>query len=286
MLSTSQFASADAFLQHAQTALMQNEAANALMLGICLRLRDYPGRIQTAPFLFTIDSQPHQIRLAAIMTPPHNLILHCAGACDPSALDLLAGHLLAHGWILPGVLGPAEVSEAFARGWAQRTGCQARLHLRERGFELRQVVAPRPAPGQLRPAELADLPLLTEWVRAFYQDALHEEIPIDQSREMAAQRIEDRQLFLWGTNEPVSMAGVTRPTPHGIAVSFVYTPAGLRGRGYASNCVAALSQRLLDQGYQFCTLFTDLANPISNDIYQRIGYRPIIDYAEYHFENH
>jgi predicted GNAT family acetyltransferase len=47
--------------------------------------------------------------------------------------------------------------------------------------------------------------------------------------------------------------------------------------------VAALSQQLLDAGWEFCALFTDLANPTSNSIYQRIGYRPVADFDEYIF---
>jgi predicted GNAT family acetyltransferase len=47
--------------------------------------------------------------------------------------------------------------------------------------------------------------------------------------------------------------------------------------------VAKLSQHLLDQGRTFCTLFTDLANPTSNRIYQNIGYRPVCDYTVYRF---
>ena len=77
----------------------------------------------------------------------------------------------------------------------------------------------------------------------------------------------------------------SRPTSHGIAVSLVYTPRELRNCGYASACVAALSQQLLDAGWEFCTLYTDLANSTSNSIYQRIGYRPVCDSNEYHFLN-
>jgi len=51
----------------------------------------------------------------------------------------------------------------------------------------------------------------------------------------------------------------------------------LRGRGYATSCVAALTTRLLDSGKTFCCLYTDLSNPTSNSIYQRIGYRPVCD---------
>jgi uncharacterized protein len=38
---------------------------------------------------------------------------------------------------------------------------------------------------------------------------------------------------------------------------------------------------LLDNRY--CCLYTDLANPTSNAIYYRIGYRPVCDAAEYFF---
>jgi hypothetical protein len=64
----------------------------------------------------------------------------------------------------------------------------------------------------------------------------------------------------------------------------VYTPPELRRRGYASHCVAELSRALLAEGYDFCALFTDLANPTSNHIYQEIGYRPVCDYDSYGLE--
>ena len=66
-------------------------------------------------------------------------------------------------------------------------------------------------------------------------------------------------------------------------VNAVYTPPGLRGRGYASACVAALSQKLLDEGRRYCFLFTDLANPTSNRIYQAVGYEAVVDVDEYKF---
>jgi hypothetical protein len=92
-------------------------------------------------------------------------------------------------------------------------------------------------------------------------------------------------MYVWvNGGKPVSMVCHTGPTPHGIRVSFVYTPPEQRRKGYASACTAALSRRLLDAGYQFCFLFTDLGNPTSNHIYQDIGYRPVCDVDEYRFE--
>ena len=75
----------------------------------------------------------------------------------------------------------------------------------------------------------------------------------------------------------VSLAGFGGRTPNGIRVGPVYTPPDLRGRGYASALTADLTRRLLAGGRRFCFLYTDLANPTSNSIYQRIGYRPVSD---------
>jgi hypothetical protein len=63
----------------------------------------------------------------------------------------------------------------------------------------------------------------------------------------------------------------------------VYTPPEARGRGYASNLVAQVAQAQLDAGRRFVFLFTDLANPTANRIYQEIGFEPVIDIDEYVF---
>ena len=58
----------------------------------------------------------------------------------------------------------------------------------------------------------------------------------------------------------------------------------LRNRGYATACVAELSQKILDQGNRYACLFTDLANPPSNHIYHEIGYKPIIDLQVFRYK--
>jgi predicted GNAT family acetyltransferase len=82
---------------------------------------------------------------------------------------------------------------------------------------------------------------------------------------------------------PVSMTGVGARTPNGVRIGPVYTPPARRGRGYASNLVAAASQAELDAGTRAIFLFTDLANPTSNHIYQAIGFEPVTDIDRYTF---
>ena len=50
-----------------------------------------------------------------------------------------------------------------------------------------------------------------------------------------------------------------------------------------SAVTAGVTRWALDRGASDAVLFTDLANPISNSIYQRIGYRPVMDVVEVAF---
>jgi predicted GNAT family acetyltransferase len=135
-------------------------------------------------------------------------------------------------------------------------------------------------------ATVAHRPLIIEWLRAFNLEAMGTEPTQDLER--AADRGINgvgRELWLWvDEGRPVSLTGVGGLTPRGIRVGPVYTPPEGRARGYASNLVAGVSQRQLDAGRQFVFLFTDLANPTANHIYQAIGYEPVVDMDEYSFD--
>ena len=99
-----------------------------------------------------------------------------------------------------------------------------------------------------------------------------------------------RTLYLWEDGEDgeggqvVSLAGAGSQTPTGVRIGPVYTPPEARNRGYASALVAAVSQTQLDAGRAFCFLFTNLANPTANHIYQTIGYEPIRDVDAWRFD--
>jgi uncharacterized protein len=272
---------AETFLARAQSTLEQHEAANNLMIGIAVRLHEFPDRIKTPPYLATVEDGERLVT-AAVMTPPHRLILH-AESDDPEPLRLLARDLVAGGWPVPGVGALKSTSRAFAEMWSAVTGQPYRTSMNERVYELRRVNPPEPPiSGALRVATEDDTALMSEWVWGLIQDAGLEGT-VEGAREITEMRIADRDLFIWDHGGPVSTATKTRHSTHGIVVSLVYTPPAYRNRGYASAAVAVLSQQLLDAGWEFCALFTDLANPTSNSIYQRIGYRPVADFDEYIF---
>ena len=269
------------FLLATQVTLEENEAANGLVLGIASLLKRFPEKIKAAPFFVTL-SDGGGLVFAAIMTPPHNIIVHGGRRDCGEAMETVIRHHLANRWNVPGVLGPTDVAGEFAAIWTEVTGAKHRVGVRQRVYELRQVVHPGSTRGGLRVATEDDLDLVTKWAATFNREALMER-DLREAEEVAPSAISRRELYLWEDGKPVSMAAKTRPTTHGMAVSLVYTPPGERRKGYATACVAALSQLLLDSGYEFCTLFTDLANPTSNSIYQKIGYVPVCDFVEYVF---
>jgi predicted GNAT family acetyltransferase len=160
---------------------------------------------------------------------------------------------------------------------AHGIGCRAGgAHAR---VSARRVVQPPTAAGTFRAATEADQPTVARWVAAFVEEAGLDD-PSDPD-DVARERIREGSLFVWEDARPVSMAAWAGRTGRTVRINYVYTPPEHRGRGYASACVASLTQQLLDEGFAQCCLYTDLANPTSNKIYQAIGYRPVCDAAEY-----
>jgi predicted GNAT family acetyltransferase len=73
------------------------------------------------------------------------------------------------------------------------------------------------------------------------------------------------------------------PVTFGVArIGPVYTPPALRGRGYGSAATAAATRDVLEEA-AVPVLYTDLANPTSNKIYQQLGYYPVEDRAHVRF---
>ena len=136
--------------------------------------------------------------------------------------------------------------------------------------------------GRLVLAADEHLDLVADWIVAF-SEVTHDRLGRDDALESARKKIAAASLYLWQDGEPVSMAWRTRPTQHGIVVTGVYTPPACRNRGYATACVASLSQLLLDEGFAYCALYADLGNPVSNHVYLKIGYRPVRESIVYSF---
>ncbi|MEU9439706.1 GNAT family N-acetyltransferase [Streptomyces sp. NPDC048304] len=271
----------DEFLSRASDFLRSRPALHTVPLtvtdALARRGLDFYGG--EAPLFGVLDDGT--VRAALLHTPPFPP--HVT-ALTPREADALAARLADLGRPVSGVSGPRESAEAFAAAWQRHTGTTATLRQRQRLYRLAESTVPQPAPaGRARIAGTGDRELLIRWKDAFDTDTGHG-VGTDPAA-WADARIADGGITLWETPDgtPVSLAGVTPETAGQVRVAPVYTPAGLRGRGYAGAATAEVSRAARAAGVQEILLFTDLANPTSNGLYQRIGYRPVADFAVWGF---
>jgi len=273
-----QFEDAGAFCDATEALLLRNEAENNLMFGLARRLAKNASPVDlSAPPLLGVVQEDGAVLAAALMTPPHNLVLIAAPA---PVIEYLAEALHTRGIPLPGLIAPRKATDVFVDVWCRLTERQAFLGMAMRVYQLDQVHQVPVPSGHFAEAGEEDFDLLVRWMRGFREATGQAATAVEEA---VHNQLAHRQLFLWKNPKPVAMAAFARPTRNGICINAVYTPPEQRCHGYATALVAALSQRLLDAGWQFCCLFTDLSNPTPNSIYPKIGYRPVCDYAAYQF---
>jgi uncharacterized protein len=266
------FTDPGAFLVAAEPWLLERITENNLVLGIATNARSRPGYYGVDPW-FALVMQGGTPMLAALRTPPRPAVLTVGdGAAVPALVEVLRRDQPDN----PGIIGPSELAEAVAEAW----GGGWRQAMAMRAYELTEILpdARRPA-GVLRPVSPSEEPLLARWVAAFHRDAhLSDPTP---AIEVARRMMQGARAFFFEVDgQPVATVAGSSDIPGAARIGMVYTPPGQRGRGYGSAATTELSRRLLAAGARACFLFTDLANPTSNAIYQHIGYRPVCDYAD------
>jgi uncharacterized protein len=268
------FSDASGFLEVAGPFLARREAKNTVLLGAALRAQRNPRDVVMA-----VVRHGEVVRLAATLTPPHALVL---SAGDPEAMPHLVEALRRAGIRPPGVSGLEPMAERFAALW-QDGGPAAEPEMRAILYRSNRIAMPENVSGELRRATAGDCDWLAEWQRRFAEQArLSAAEQAADMRAIGAARIARGEMYLWAVGgRPVASVAFVPTTPAGDAgrINAVFTLEEERGKGYASACVAALSQRLLDQGWRYCLIFADRGNAITNRIYSRLGYREIAAFA-------
>ncbi|GHD91561.1 GNAT family N-acetyltransferase [Streptomyces naganishii] len=270
------------FLSRAGDFLRSRPARHTVHLTVTESLRARGGRVygDAAPE-FGVLEDTDGVRATFFRTPPHPLAVTSLTGEEAEALaDVLAQA----GRTLSGVNADPETAAAFAAAWERRTGATSAVHQRMRLYRLGELTAPGPVPpGRARVAGAADRDRLARWYEEFC--AAVGETAARDPLEWADDRVERGDMTFWEEpgGEPVAMAGTSPKVAGQVRVVGVYTPAGLRGRGYAGAVTTEVSRSARSSGANEVLLFTDLANPTSNSLYQRIGYRPVSDFAVHTF---
>jgi hypothetical protein len=278
-MNVTRYETAEAFLQVAQPLLMMAEAENNLLLSVAQGITRNPAAA-THPYLATVGGT-EAVLACAVHIAPFKLVITRANR-EPIAA--LARDVFDAVPQLDGVTGPSRSADDFSLAWSRLSGVEPVPGMRLRIHETRKVVEPDlpSTSGRFRAATSSDLDLLTKWTVVFVSEARIVE-PVNAAR-VVEDSITRGRLHVWEDTVPVSMAAWTGKTPNGVRINFVYTPRELRGKGYGTACVKALTTQLLEQGNAFCWLYTDVSSAASPNIFKRIGYRPVSDVSEYYLK--
>lgn len=266
----------EAFLAAADALLQSGRAANS---GLAAWVR---GAVQAQsaaePLLLATVLEQRKTVGMALRRGNGPLVLGSSPAPVAAAIaDALAGTMPE----LQGVVGRRAACEAYARAWRRHTGRRRALRFHMRDYALTSLVAPRPVVGAARPARETDAPILGEWMVAFRTEARVPDDP-QRMRAMVPKWIADGRLWLWVDGDARAMLGALEVDAQAARIAPVYTPPEQRNRGYASALVGAVAGRLFERGKRVVYLTADLANPTSNAIYARLGFRAQGD--QYHFD--
>lgn len=264
----------EAFAGTAGPFLRRDPALHTVQLTVIERLRADPRAAAEEPRpLFGCWRSADGVAATFMHTARYPLGLTTVPA---EAVDLLARLLAERGRHLPAVDADPTTAWRFAAAWEAETGATSRIQREQRLHRLVELAWPSPMPpGRSRVARAPDRELLIAWNEAFARD-------IGGQSHGVATSVDDRLGYggytLWEIDGvPVSLAGSNRRVAGMVRIAPVYTPPDLRGRGYGGAATAAASEAALRDGATEVVLYTDLANPTSNALYRRLGYRPIFD---------
>lgn len=260
----------DEFPASADAWLRRDPVRNTVPLTVLARVRS---GLWQDDLLFGWYTSGGEVTGAVLRTPPYALLL---GDIPVGTVPELASELRDRE--IPSVSGPREQAEAFtaACGLAQEERVDHRL------YRLGTLLAPR-LRGTPRVALESDVPVVVAWMAAFLAEAEPQRGSTDVRPQVEHRVAQGEFVLLEDEGRPVAMSGFSTPLGGMSRIGPVYTPADLRGRGYGSAVAYAATRAAQDAGADPLVLFTDIANPTSNSIYQAIGYRPVADYAEITF---
>jgi predicted GNAT family acetyltransferase len=272
MLELTRYIDVLSFKQDIIPFLEQYEGENNLPLGVLMNLKQ-----DEQPIYMARVTKNGKLSLVLLQTHPRQMIFSKSLPFTSEEVKELAEKLYADYPNIPGLIGESRLVKPLANEIARLKNSETHIHMEQRVYVLREVKKKASDRGTLRLAESRDLPIVERWAYRFCED-VGEPVTVEEAAQKAKDMIEKERLYLWEIDgKLVSMACWLRPTKTNVTVGFVYTPPEERKKGYASDCVSALTQHLLDSGYQTTSLYTDLANPTSNKIYMEIGYEPVMD---------
>lgn len=258
------------FIKENFELLLEKEWLNCLMVGNCLDGQ----KNGTEGWLLAKIVQNNTTELVMLYRKPWKLIMYSPTNNRSDELyKFVAEEVYKQDNNLLGINAESEIANKFAKYYCDITQKRHRLvnPLKILVLEEMQPMQRR-CDANFRKATEDDAEVLTQYIKEFYKEALQEEKTDEEIKEKFKAYLQRGYYVLEKQGKIVSQAVIGRDLIKGKAISGVYTPKEERGKRYAYNLVYELSEKSLNEGAKYCVLYTDAENPISNYVYEKIGY--------------
>lgn len=274
------YASTEEFADEVTPILMKHEIQNNLFF---LNIRS--GTAKTADtdlFMATVKNDEGSILLTAVSPRPYPTLLYeTDNIQNDDVLEFFAAALVENSMDINLVMTERKLAKRFCAVFGKRAHKSYTKNESLVLYLLESVHHLALADGSFRKADETDMFYLPYWLADFFLVCNLGDYNLKNGIMNTTRLIDDRSIYIWEDGIPVSAAACVRKTPNCAIIGQVYTPPQFRGKGYSTACVSRLSQKLFEDGWKYCALYADCANPYSNKVYQKIGYKEIFYYDQY-----
>ena len=269
------------FLNENLELILEKEWLNCLMVGNC-----YEGiKIGTQGWILAKVAEENKTELILLYRRPYKLLLYSPTDNETDTLyKFAAEEIYKIENNLAGVNSESKIAQKFSKYYCEVSNKEYKLTKPMKILTLEKIEE-----GKLldditfREARIEDKQILCKFIKDFNSEALKEEMSDEEAYNKFEKYMEKEYYVLEKDRKILSQAVIARDLKKGKCISGVYTPKEERKKGYAYNLVYRISQKFLEEGAKYCVLYTDAKNPISNHVYEKIGYRKRVECEEIEF---
>ena len=250
--------------------LKRHEIQNNLLFK---NIGDGPGKTMAS-----VKDDEGNVILTAIRTAPFPMVMYeTDNIRNDEAVAFFARSLAEHEIDVDFIMTEKELALSFCKHSGKKYYLKESLVF----YVLEKVNELPPIPGTFRKVNSGDIFYLPYWLADFDPACNIGEYNLEKGIAHANWAVNNGTSYVWVDEYPVSLASHNRSVTDCAIIAQVYTPPPLRSKGYSTACVSHLSQKLLDDGFKYCALYADCANPYSNRVYQKVGYKETFWYDQY-----
>lgn len=275
-----QYTAAAEFAEEVTEILKKHEIQNNLFF---VNIRGGLASADTSNMLMaTVKDDAGVVLLTALRTRPYPTLLYeTDNQPNDEALEFLTASLVKNSIDIDPVMTETELAKRFCASYGILTGKSFKKDGSSVLYILESVNHLSLPAGNFRQANETDMFYLPYWLADFVPACHLGAYDLNDGIANAKRFIGEGNAYVWEDAVPVTAAVYVRQTSNCGYIGRVYTPPHYRGRRYATACVSYLSQLILDGGMKYCALYADCANPYSNKVYQKIGYKEFFHYDQY-----